>query len=262
MKRVGCYGGDVTGSWTPSTKRAMSAFMDRVNATLPMDEPDYILLTLVQGHAEIACGAGCPAGQTIGENGRCVPKAVLARDARKSQREDAMAAADTRKTDDSRVAEEQKAADRLKIAEAKREQDRLRVKRSDDERRAAAAMASATYRPASETAAGSESKKTVVAQSGQEQLPWLNDDLSLPAPGTDAARAPAARPDGMMSIGGPRMATAELTDSAAAVTPEAGPAPVTRYPSDDAGIDCRRRAAPGRDRNEVGPGRRAGPARN
>ena len=233
LKRVGCYGGDVSGNWTPSTKRAMGSFMDRVNATLPMDEPDYILLTLVQGHAEIACGAGCPAGQAIADNGRCVPNAVLARDARKSQREEVANVEDPRKAGETRVADEQqKSADRQKLADGRRDQERLRLKKADDERRAAATMASATYRPAGETGAisdtASQQSNQVVAQSGQERLPWLSDDLSLPAPSTAPARA--ARPDGIMSIGGPRLAKAEITDSAASVTPEAGPAPVTVMP--------------------------------
>jgi hypothetical protein len=34
LKRVGCFEGEATGSWGPSTKRAMTAFTERVNATL------------------------------------------------------------------------------------------------------------------------------------------------------------------------------------------------------------------------------------
>jgi peptidoglycan hydrolase-like protein with peptidoglycan-binding domain len=45
LKRVGCYGGVINGVWTGSTRQAMKAFMDRVNATLPTDLPDTILLT-------------------------------------------------------------------------------------------------------------------------------------------------------------------------------------------------------------------------
>ena len=85
LKRVGCYAGEVNGAWTPSTQRAMSAFMERVNATLPTAEPDYILLTLVQGHTATACGAECPSGEVM-TAGRCVPQAVVAQATRKSQR--------------------------------------------------------------------------------------------------------------------------------------------------------------------------------
>jgi hypothetical protein len=84
LKRVGCFEGDITGMWSPASKKAMSAFMDRVNATLPVEDPDYILLTLVQGHAAQACGKGCPTGQGLSNDGRCLPRAILAQSARKT----------------------------------------------------------------------------------------------------------------------------------------------------------------------------------
>lgn len=84
LKRVGCYGGEINGGWTTSTRHAMQLFMDRVNATLPADEPDYILLTLVQNHAGPACGAGCPSGQAETENGRCMPAAIVAHGTRRA----------------------------------------------------------------------------------------------------------------------------------------------------------------------------------
>ena len=78
LTRVGCYDGEIHGVWTPAARRAMKAFTDRVNATLPTDEPDYILLSLVQAARDKVCGAGCPAGQGFAEGGRCVPNAILA----------------------------------------------------------------------------------------------------------------------------------------------------------------------------------------
>src|SRR5258705_8244984 len=48
LRRVGCYEGDVDGSWGLGSKRAMAAFAKEVNAGLPTEEPDYILLKLVQ----------------------------------------------------------------------------------------------------------------------------------------------------------------------------------------------------------------------
>jgi hypothetical protein len=77
LARVGCYDGEMHGVWTPTTRRAMNAFMDRINATLPTDEPDSILLTLVQGARDKVCGTTCPAGQALAE-GRCLPSAILA----------------------------------------------------------------------------------------------------------------------------------------------------------------------------------------
>jgi hypothetical protein len=84
LKRVGCYDGDMDGSWGPNSKRAIATFTERVNASLSIEEPDFILLTLLQGHAGQACGASCPAGQTAATGaagsptGRCVPNGVLA----------------------------------------------------------------------------------------------------------------------------------------------------------------------------------------
>jgi len=83
LRRVGCYEGEINATWTTSTRRAMKAFTDRVNATLPVEEPDHILLALVQGHPDNTCGKPCPAGQGLSEAGRCLPNAILARAASK-----------------------------------------------------------------------------------------------------------------------------------------------------------------------------------
>ncbi len=85
LKRVGCYEGDANGLWGASSKRAMAAFTERVNATLPIDEPDYILLTLVKGHAAEVCGQSCPAGQGLNAQGKCLPRAILAQSAKRSK---------------------------------------------------------------------------------------------------------------------------------------------------------------------------------
>ena len=78
LRRVGCYDGDLNGNWTPTTRKAMKAFIDRINAGLPTEEPDFILLRLVQDHQARACGAECPAGEALAADGRCLPNAVLA----------------------------------------------------------------------------------------------------------------------------------------------------------------------------------------
>jgi len=77
LKRVGCYWGRMDGSWGLATKDAMKEFTDRVNATLPLDEPDYVQLTLIQSHGEKTCGA-CPAGQSLSASGRCVGLPIMA----------------------------------------------------------------------------------------------------------------------------------------------------------------------------------------
>lgn len=75
LRRVGCYEGELNGGWTTSTKRAMKAFTERVNASLPIEEPDLVLLSLVKGQPDRICGQPCPAGEST-EGGRCVPTAV------------------------------------------------------------------------------------------------------------------------------------------------------------------------------------------
>jgi len=77
LKRVGCYSREINGEWTPTTRKAMKDFMDRVNAVLPLDAPDAVLLALLKGHAGIACGTSCPAGQSLAKDDRCLPSALL-----------------------------------------------------------------------------------------------------------------------------------------------------------------------------------------
>ena len=56
LRRVGCYHGEIDGDWGPMSKRAMSAFNERVNARLPVDSPDHILLRMVRGFNGRGCG--------------------------------------------------------------------------------------------------------------------------------------------------------------------------------------------------------------
>jgi len=77
LRRVGCYWGRTDGSWGAGTKEAMKEFTDRVNAALPLDEPDYVQLTLIQSHSEKACGE-CPVGQSLSAAGRCVGQPITA----------------------------------------------------------------------------------------------------------------------------------------------------------------------------------------
>ncbi|HWB47435.1 MAG TPA: hypothetical protein VG900_18540 [Hyphomicrobiaceae bacterium] len=80
LRRVGCYDGKMTGTWTPATQRAMKAYMQRVNASLPTDTPDVVLLSLVRGNpATDVCSRPCPAGQAAKRDGECVPEALLTR---------------------------------------------------------------------------------------------------------------------------------------------------------------------------------------
>lgn len=60
LTRVGCYRGAMTGLWSPDTKRAMSAFLLAANARLPINQPDDVLLSLVQSHDHVNCGERRP----------------------------------------------------------------------------------------------------------------------------------------------------------------------------------------------------------
>jgi hypothetical protein len=83
LKRVGCYDGAINDSWTLSTRTAMKAFTNRINAMLPVDKPDQILLALVQDYRDRLCDVACPAGEGLAKDGRCLPNAVLARATKK-----------------------------------------------------------------------------------------------------------------------------------------------------------------------------------
>jgi hypothetical protein len=83
LRRVGCYDGEISGAWTPLSRRAMKTFTDRINASLPVERPDAILLTLVQGQPDRVCGKPCPAGEGLSQDGHCLPNGILAKLAKK-----------------------------------------------------------------------------------------------------------------------------------------------------------------------------------
>lgn len=96
LKRVGCYWGQIDGVWGGGSKRAMVMFMDRVNATLPPQEPDVFMLSLLRGQDAQVCGTECPTGQSLTGSGRCLPSTLMAeggRDAIERPRRVALAAA-------------------------------------------------------------------------------------------------------------------------------------------------------------------------
>lgn len=97
LRRVGCYDGQLDGDWDRGSKEAMGIFMDRVNATLPYHDPDYVLLNLVRGHKSLACGATCPKGQALNGEGRCLPNAIIAKSAKKSAQPQQVASAERAK---------------------------------------------------------------------------------------------------------------------------------------------------------------------
>jgi hypothetical protein len=84
LRRVGCYDGALNESWTLATRTAMKTFTNRINAILPIDKPDQILLTLVKGYGDRVCGVACPPGEGLANDGRCLPNVVLALAAKKA----------------------------------------------------------------------------------------------------------------------------------------------------------------------------------
>jgi hypothetical protein len=84
LKRVGCYEGDITGAWTSTSRQAMRRFTDSVNAKLPFEEPDVVLLRLVQSQAQRVCA--CPAGAAEAAKA-CTEGSGVAEAAKKSSSE-------------------------------------------------------------------------------------------------------------------------------------------------------------------------------
>ncbi|MBU2581171.1 MAG: peptidoglycan-binding protein [Alphaproteobacteria bacterium] len=78
LRRAGCYWGKLDGSWGAGSKYAVQEFMLQVNASLPMTEPDPIMLTLLRSHSGTVCGKSCDEGYTKSANGRCLPYAITA----------------------------------------------------------------------------------------------------------------------------------------------------------------------------------------
>ena len=75
LKRLSCYDGTLDGKWTPQLRAAIKVFVDRVNAKLPVDRPDYILLRLTEAHEGRVCGvvrskASPPSSPSLVREGR------------------------------------------------------------------------------------------------------------------------------------------------------------------------------------------------
>lgn len=72
LKDAGCYHGAVDGVWAGQTTAAMEEFTRRVNARLPVEEPDAVLLALVETHDDVSCAvenAEAPPEQAALETG-------------------------------------------------------------------------------------------------------------------------------------------------------------------------------------------------
>lgn len=64
LKKIGCYRGDINGVWTRATRQAMKAFTHLANARLPVDQPNHVLLALLQSDLHQGCRELCREGRT------------------------------------------------------------------------------------------------------------------------------------------------------------------------------------------------------
>ena len=177
LKRAGCYGGEIHGYWSAATKRALLVFMERVNASLPLDEPDYVLLATVEGNKNASCSDDCTATETRNDAGRCVPRAVHAQATR--ARSKAQATTETRLAQ-ADLASEQAQPRRIAVETAIPPQGKSAVAAAKREN-------------------GGRTK--VAATAPGDELPWLTNSAKDPA--KTAASPKVIRPSGMMAMGGP-----------------------------------------------------------
>ncbi len=71
LRRVGCLRSAADGVWGSGTERAMRRFSERIDADLPVDGPDTVLLILLEKFDNRACGTPCPEGKSPNAKGRC-----------------------------------------------------------------------------------------------------------------------------------------------------------------------------------------------
>jgi hypothetical protein len=61
--RLGCYRGQSDGRWSPALQQALTDFTSRLNARLPIDGPDYSVLTIARSQTAPVCGVTPAAAQ-------------------------------------------------------------------------------------------------------------------------------------------------------------------------------------------------------
>jgi hypothetical protein len=76
LYRLGCYNDAINGVWTSPSRSAAQKFLSRVNARLPIEQPDEALLALLRSTKGFACSQ-CPVGEAFNSAGDCVPKALV-----------------------------------------------------------------------------------------------------------------------------------------------------------------------------------------
>jgi len=84
LRRLSCYAGKIDAVWNASTRVAVKAFTDRVNARLPNDQPDHILLALARNHQDRTCVQRCPEASGLTRPGQCPSNATLTQESTRS----------------------------------------------------------------------------------------------------------------------------------------------------------------------------------
>jgi len=75
LYRLGCYNDAINGVWSSPSRSAAQKFLSRVNARLPVEQPDDVLLALLRSTKGFVCNQ-CPVGEAFNSGGDCVPKAL------------------------------------------------------------------------------------------------------------------------------------------------------------------------------------------
>ncbi len=78
LRRVGCLKTSADGVWGRASQRAMRRFADKIDASLPTDRPDTVLLMLVEKYQDRACGTPCAIGEQPDARGRCQARTEIA----------------------------------------------------------------------------------------------------------------------------------------------------------------------------------------
>lgn len=76
LQRVGCLATGAHGRWDDATRLALMAFAEIVRVSVDAGAPNYVHLTLLQGHGTRACVRPCSADGGVAG---CVPRSVIAR---------------------------------------------------------------------------------------------------------------------------------------------------------------------------------------
>ena len=76
LQRVGCYTGGAHGNWDMPTQMALAAFNEVVKVQIGSSGPEYVHLTLLQGHGTRACARPCTVEDGLKA---CVPRPAVAK---------------------------------------------------------------------------------------------------------------------------------------------------------------------------------------